>query len=106
MGARARGSREPELVDRALAAVDLIHQDLETPVHYSVDVLGVELVGHGRVVARTLPLFPSKLVFRMALTTRSRQQETFPEAPVRSPAAVGQVWLFGDSSCCCFCLMD
>ena len=36
-----------ELVDRPLVLVDLIHEDLEAPVHDPVDLLGVELLGDG-----------------------------------------------------------
>ena len=39
-----------ELVDGALVAVDLGHQDLEAPVHDLVDLLGVQLLGEGGVV--------------------------------------------------------
>ena len=33
-----------KLVDRTLVLVDLIHEDLEAPVHDLVDLLGVELL--------------------------------------------------------------
>ena len=36
-----------ELVDRPLILVDLIHEDLEAPVHDPVDLLGVELLRDG-----------------------------------------------------------
>ena len=37
----------PELVDGSLVPVDLIHQDTETAVHDLVDILRIELLGHG-----------------------------------------------------------
>ena len=38
----------PKLADRALEAVDFIHQDPAAAVHDPVDVLRVQLLGHGR----------------------------------------------------------
>jgi len=36
-----------ELVDRPLVLVDLVHEDLEAPIHDPVDLLRVELLGDG-----------------------------------------------------------
>ncbi len=37
-----------ELVDRTLVLVNRVQDDLECAVHDRVDVLGIELLGHGR----------------------------------------------------------
>ena len=39
-----------ELIDCALVLVDLVHQDLEAPIHDLVDFLGVEFLGDGGVI--------------------------------------------------------
>ena len=39
-----------KLIDRPLVPMNLVHQDLEAPVHDLMDFLGVELLRHGGVI--------------------------------------------------------
>ena len=66
-----------ELVDRPLVTVDLIHEDLEAPVHDLVDLPGVELLGKGRVVCHVGKEHRHHLV--LALDTAPRAEDLVSE---------------------------